>query len=222
MTVIENPGATVKPSRLFFPLIAAIVLLPSAFADSIDMDDPRRTVGREDNVRVDAQLIQDTVSPGSPIGITYQIENASSAPVALADKVTDASYDPDSRTITVSIGSEVPSDGKMPRVVTVAPGEKKVFRTGVTPSLGAAASRSSLAPPRYVQIKVSILRNLAPFAQLIARQSGTAQVLPDDLYDRWFESNDTIFLNAVPVRFAVRRNPGGFAGADQRGTGGGM
>jgi hypothetical protein len=212
----------VKPSRLFFPLIAAIVLLPSAFADSIDMDDPRRTVGREDNIRVDAQLVQDTVSPGSPIGITYQIENASSAPVAVADKVSDASYDSDSRTITVSIGSEVPGDGKMPHVVTVAPGEKKIFRTGVTPSLGAAASRSSLAPPRYVQIKVSILRNLVPFAQLIARQTGTAQALPDDLYDRWFESNDTIFLNAVPVRFAARRNPGGFAGADQRGAGGGM
>lgn len=211
-----------KPSRLFFPLIAAIILLPSAFADSIDMDDPRRTVGREDDVRVDAQLVQDTVSPGSPIGITYQIENFSAAPVAVADKVSDASYDPDSRTITVSIGSEVPSDGKMPRVVTVAPGEKKLFRIGVTPSLGAAASRSSLAPPRYVQIKVTILRDLAPFAQLIARQAGTAQTLPDDLYDRWFESNDTIFLNAVPVRFAVRRNPNGFASADQRGTGGGL
>jgi hypothetical protein len=212
----------VKPSRLFFPLIAAIILLPSAFADSINMDDPRRTVGREDDVRVDAQLIQDTVSPGSPIGITYQIENFSAAPVAVADKVSDASYDPDSRTITVSIGSEVPSDGKMPRVVTVAPGEKKLFRIGVTPSLGAAASRSSLAPPRYVQIKVTILRDLAPFAQLIARQAGTAQTLPDDLYDRWFESNDTIFLNAGPVRFAARRNPGGFASADQRGTGGGL
>src|SRR6185503_10601928 len=202
--------------------IAAIVFLPSIFAAGIDMDDPRRTVGREDNVRVDAQLVQDTVTPGSPIGVTYQIENSSSTPIAIADKVSNASYDADSRTITVSIGSEVPSDGKMPRVVTVAPGEKKIFRTGVTPSLGAAATRSSLAPPRYVQIKVSILRNLAPFAQLIARQTGTAQTLPDDLYDRWFESNDTIFLNAVPVRFAARRNPGGFAGADQRGTGGGM
>lgn len=208
-----------KPSRLF-PLIAAIVLLPSAFADSIDMDDPRRTVGREDNVRVDAQLIQDTVSPGSPIGITYQIENSSPTPIGFADKVSDASYDVDSRTITVSIGSEVPADGKMPHVVIVAPGEKKIFRTGVTPALGAAAARSSLAPPRYVQIKVSILRNLAPFAHLIASQTNVAQVLPDDLYDRWFESNDTIFLNAVPVRFSVRRNPGGFAGADQRGAGG--
>jgi hypothetical protein len=211
----------VKPSRLF-PLIAAIVLLPSAFAGGIDMDDPRRTVGREDNVRVDAQLVQDTVSPGSPIGVTYQIENASSTPIAVADKVSDATYDTDSRTITVSIGSEVPSDGKMPHVVTVAPGEKKIFRTGVTPALGAAAARSSRAHPRYVQIKVSILRNLAPFAHLIANQSNAEQVLPDDLYDRWFESNDTIFLNAVPVRFSVRRNTGGFAGADQRSIGGRM
>lgn len=182
------------------------------------MDDPRRTVGREDNVRVDAQLIQDTVSPGSPIGITYQIENSSSTPVALADKVLDASYDSDSRTITVSIGSEVPVDGKMPHVVTIAPGEKKVFRAGVTPALGAAAARSSLAPPRYVQIKVSILRDLDPFAQLIARQSGAGQVLTDELFDRWFESNDTIFLNAVPVRFSAWRNPGEFSGAEHRGN----
>jgi len=215
-------GATVKPSRILLSLLAAIILLaivfiPPAFADSIDMDDPRRTVGRDDDIRVDAQLIQDTVSPGSPIGITYQIENFSATPVAVADKVSDASYDTDSRTITVSIGSEVPRDGKMPHVITIAPGEKKVFRTGVTPTLGAAATRSSLAPPRYVQIKVTILRNLVPFEQLIARQS-TAQALPDDLFDKWFESNDTILLNAVPVRFLARQNPSGFAGADQRGT----
>jgi hypothetical protein len=217
-----------KPSRIILSLIVAIILLvivfiPPAFADSIDMDNPRRTVGREDNVRVDAQLLQDTVSPGSPIGVAYQIENISEAPVAVADKVADASYDSDSQTITVSIGSEVPHDGKMPHVVTVAPGEKKIFRTGVVPALGAAATRSALAPPRYVQIKVSILRNLAPFAHLIAKQTRTAQALPDELFDRWFESNDTILLNAVPVRFSGRKNAGGFAGADQRGfSGGGM
>ena len=64
--------------------------------------------------------------------------------------------------------------GKCPALSTVAPGEKKMFRTGVTPVLGAAAARSTLAPPRYVQVKVSILRDLAPFAQLIARQARTA------------------------------------------------
>jgi hypothetical protein len=228
---LTDPGATVKTSRLFYALIAVIVLLhaAAATADSIDMNDPRRTVGREDDVRIDAQLSQDTVSPGSPIGVAWQIENLSSTPVAVADKVATATYDADSRTITVAIGSEVPLDGKMPHVVTIAPGEKKVFRSGATPVLAGAASRSAFAAPRFVQVKVSILRDLAPFAQLIATQAQQArssrpaeQPLSDELFDKWFESNDTIFLNAVPVRFSSSRGMSGFAGADQRAAGGGM
>ena len=204
-----------KSSKLFFALLAAIVLLHAAAASAgaIDMDNPRRTVGREGDVRIDAQLVQDTVSPGTPIGVAYQIENFSSLPIAVADKVVDATYDQDSRTITVSIGSEVPDDGKMPHVVTIKPGEKKLFRIGATPMLGGAASRTSLAAPRYVQVKVSILRDLEPFAKVT-----TAQTLSDELFDKWFEANDTIFLNAVPVRFSSRR-ANGFAAADQRGGG---
>lgn len=220
MELIDSiPGATVKPSKLFYALIAAIVLLhaAAATADSIDMDDPRRTVGREDNVRVDAQLFQDTVSPGSPIGVAYQIENLSAAPVAVAPRVANATYDQDSRTITLSIGSEVPDGGRMPHLVTIAPGEKKVFRTGATPTLGGAASRSQLAAPRFIQVKVSILRDVAPFAKLIAEQT-----LTDEQFDRWFEANDTIFLNTVPVRFSARRASGGFASADQRSSNGGL
>jgi hypothetical protein len=217
---------TVKPSRLFFALIAAIVLIHAAAASagSIDMDDPRRTVGREDDVRVDAQIVQDTVSPGSAIAVTWQIENLSKAPVAVADKVADATYDSDTRTITFAVGSEVPRDGKMPHMVTVAPGEKKLFRAGATPVLG-GAEHAALAPPRYVQVKVTILRDLAPFARLLAAQPRTEraeQPLPDELFEKWFEANDTIFLNAVPVRFSARRNVGGFVGADQRGSSDGM
>lgn len=204
-----------KPSKLFYSLLAAIVLLhaAAAIADTIDMDDPRRTVGREGDVRIDAQLVQDTVSPGTPIGVAWQIQNFSKSPVAVADKVADATYDQDTRTITLSIGSEVPQDGKMPHVVTVAPGEKKVFRSGATPMLGATATRSPQAGPRYVQVKVSILRDLAPFAKISA-----SQILPDELFDKWFEANDTIFLNAVPVRFSTRRSSNGFVAADQRGS----
>jgi hypothetical protein len=209
-------GATVKPSKTCSAFLSAIALISALpiLAGNIDMDNPRRTVGREENVRVDAQLVRDTVSPGSPIGITYQIENLSPAPVAIADKVAEATYDADTLTITLAVGSEVPRDGKMPRLATIAPGEKKVFRVGATPALAAAASHSSLAPPRYVQVKVSILRDLAPFANVPPEQ-----LLPDDLFDKWFESNDSIFLNAVPVRFSQRR-PSGFVSADQRGSGG--
>ena len=99
-----------KPSKLFYSLLAAIVLLhaAAAIADTIDMDDPRRTVGREGDVRIDAQLVQDTVSPGTPIGVAWQIQNFSKSPVAVADKVADATYEHDTRTITMTKVSDLP------------------------------------------------------------------------------------------------------------------
>jgi hypothetical protein len=165
------------------------------------MDDPRRVVGREDDVRIDAQLVQDTVSPGSPVGITWQLQNFTKTPVAVAWKVMAASYDMETRTITLSVGAEVPADGNMPLIVTIAPGEKKVFRAGATPSYNAAAMRTGGAMPAYVQVKVSILRDVTPYAS-----TPSGQPLTDAQFDQWFESNDTIFLNTVPVSFSPRRS----------------
>lgn len=208
-----------KTSKLFALVSAVLLHAASAAAGAIDMDDPRRVVGRENDIRIDAQLIQDTVSPGSPIGVTYQIQNFSSTPVAIADKIASASYDADSRTITVSIGSEVPDDGKMPHVITIGPGEKKVLRAGATPAMSAAELHHARGGSHYVQVKVSILRNLVPFAKLIEQGRG-GQTLSDELFDQWFESNDTIFLNTVPVRFAPRSRTN-FVGADRRDASGG-
>lgn len=202
-------------SKLFHALVAAIVLIhagAASAAGAIDMDDPRRLVGREDDVRIDAVLVQDTVSPGSVIGVTYQIQNFSSAPVAVAPNVMNASYDSDSRTITLAVGAEVPDKGKMPQVVMIAPGQKKVFRGGATPSLNPAALRATRSAPRYVQVKVSILRNVQAFENV----SG-GDVLNDAQFDQWFESNDTILLNTVPVRFSPRRTTNS-GGADRRGA----
>lgn len=195
-----------KSSKLLFALIAAIALIHAAAAsaaNAINMDDPRRVVGRENDVRIDAQLVQDTVSPGAPVGVTWQIQNFSAAPVAVADKVAAASYDSDSATITVSIGSEVPQDGKMPHVVLIAPGEKKVFSAGATAIFNPNAIKAGMNAPRYVQVKVTVLRNLAPFDKLRG-----GQTMSDAQFEQWFESNDTIFLNTVPVRFSPRGRNG--------------
>lgn len=183
-------------------LFAAISLsAAAASAASIDMDDPRRALGREDNIRVDAQLVSDTVSAGSPIGIIYQIQNLSQDTVAVADKVTDATYDSDTRTITVGVGSEVPADGKLPHMILIAPGEKIVRRVGATPAINTAAVRTAFsARPRYVQVKITILRDPAPFMAMIrSQQPAVRQILPDDLFEKWFECADTIYLNSVPV-----------------------
>ena len=212
-----------KSEKLLFALLATIILIHAAAASAaaIDMDDPRRLVGRENDVRIDAQLVQDTVSPGSPIGVTYQIQNLSRHPVAIADKVSTASYDEDTRTVTLAVGAEVPPDGKMPHLVVIAPGEKKVFRAGATPTFNAAAIRTAMTSgPRYVQVKISILRDLAPFEALIAQPGRVPQMLSDAQFDSWFESNDSIFLNSVPVRYSPRRS--NFASADRRDASGGF
>ena len=211
-----------RSKQAFLAFAASTVLLTvTAKASGIDMDDPRRALGREDNVRIDAQLLHDTVSPGAAIGVTYQIQNFTSSTVAVADKVSDATYDEDSRTITFSIGSEVPGD-VLPHMVMIAPGERKVFRTAATPSLTVAATREAFAiVPRYVQVKVTILRNLAPFLALIENQARGRQRLSNELFDRWLESSDTIFLNSLPVGW-MPRSSNGTADASQRNARGGF
>ncbi len=194
-----------KSSRIFALVVAEIIVIQTAaHADGIDMNDPRRALGREDDIRVDARLLQDSVAPGVPIGVVYQIQNLTETPVAVADKVSSASYDRDTRTITISLGSEVP-DQNLPHLAIIAPGEKKIFHAAALPSLTAAASRANIGgAPRYVQLKVSILRDVTPFRTLIDKQTLGPQPLADALFDTWLESNDTILLNSVPVQFTAR------------------
>lgn len=202
-------------ANVFAAAIAAIVVSAAADAAEIDMNDPLRAKGREGDVRIDAQLLTDTVSPGSLITVTWQIENFSDKPVAVATKAVGASYDIDSQTITLAIGSEVPEDGNMPSMLLVAPGEKKVFRAAAAPVMNVAATRPG-GSPRFLQVKVTILRKLEPFLNLIRTQTPNAapQLLSDQLFDQWFESTDTIFLNSLPVQWSSR--PGRAIDVEQR------
>ncbi|HUR79353.1 MAG TPA: hypothetical protein VM733_01210 [Thermoanaerobaculia bacterium] len=208
-----------KQFRYSFALVGILFFAAAAPAASIDMDNPNRALAREGNIRIDAQLVRDTVSAGTAVGITCQIQNFSDASIAVADRVTDANYDEDSRTIVVGVGSEVPADGNLPHMVVIAPGEKKVFTAAATPLLHAAAVRSTLPiVPRFVQVKVAILRDVAPYLDLIQKQDVRAkQRLSDAQFDQWFESNDTIVLNTIPVRYQappaasdVERRQGGY------------
>jgi len=207
-----------RSSKPVFFLFAITLAAVANAADGIDMDDPRRLIGRENDIRIDAQLVRDTVTPGTPIGVTYQIQNFTDAPIAIADRVASASYDADTLTIVVSIGSETPQE-HMPRMITVGPGEKKLLRTSATPSLLPTPTRAAfVSAPRYVQVKVTILRDVAPFRALIANQTHGAQRFPDELFDAWFECNDTILLNSVPIQFAPRQKSIDAENRDMRGS----
>jgi hypothetical protein len=185
--------------------VAVFLLVSStASAAGVDFKDPRRALGREDDIKVDAQMLQETVSAGSPISVTYQIENLTSEPIAIADKICDSSFDADTQTITMSIGAEIPEGKAMPHLVTIAPGQKRVLHTGAMIQAVQGNSRSPYASvPRYVQITVNVLRDLRPFAKLIEQQSHAAVVpLPNDLFDQWVDSVSTVDLNSLPVHWS--------------------
>lgn len=211
-----------KSSRVLLFIAISFACAAAAFAARVDMKDPRRAVGREDDVRVDAELIQDSVTSGSPIGITYQVQNLSPNPIALADKVCDVSFDTDDRAIVVTLGSDVPKDGVMPKLVVLAPNEKKTFSAGGMVHVAAPTTRNPfVAVPQFVRIKVSILRNLAVFRPLIDQQSKSPApiALTDAQFEKWLENSDTIQLNTIPVDFTVSPK-NGESDASQRFSGG--
>lgn len=205
-----------KSSQLF--LAIAFLSAGAVRAGQIDMDDPRRAVGREDDIRIDALLIDDTVSSGSSIGVTYQVHNLTSQPIAVADKLCTATFDADSQTITVAIGSEVPANGMLPKMIVIAPGRKRTFSVGAILNLVTTSVRTPFTVvPRYVQIKVNVLRDLVPFHALLQEQARSPHpvALSDDQFAQWLESNESIFLNSVPVRFDPRGRRGSGVDAER-------
>jgi hypothetical protein len=193
---MKSPRASVALTVL---LIAAAVQ-----AAKVDMRDPRRAVGREDDVRVDAELAQESVSTHSKIGVIYQIQNLTQSPIALADKISDSSYDADTQTITISFGAEVPEGPTLPHLVVIAPGETKTFRGVGAVNIPTPRVQSPWTPtPRYVQVKVTVLRDLKPFAALIEQQAKSAAAPPlnNEGFDRWVNSVASVFLNPIPVHF---------------------
>jgi hypothetical protein len=188
----------------------AVFLLASstARAAGVDFKDPRRALGREDDIKVDAEILQETLSPGSPISVTYQVENLTAAPIAIADKIADATFDADSQTITVSIGAEIPQGTAMPHLIVIAPGKTQAFRIGASAQVLVPNAKSPWAHvPRFVQITVNVLRDLKPFAKLIEQQtkSAAAPPLPNELFDTWVASVSSVELNVLPVRWTNER-----------------
>jgi hypothetical protein len=189
---------------------ALLLLLTACATTAVDMTEPRRIVGTEEMVRIDAQVTGEEIWSGARIPITYEITNQRETPIAVADLIPETSYDRETHLFTVSIGSEVPGNTMLPRLVTIGPGEKKTFSAvarivSIRPAQPGDPMR--IPPPAEFRLKMNFLGDTAPFHALIGiKEVAVADAkLADELFPLWLERNEVIYTNAIPMRWGAPR-----------------
>lgn len=196
--------------RLF--VFSSLLLLAAGCASSgVDMAEPRRVVGSESGVRVDAEIRADEIGAGGRIPITYEITNQRASTIAVADMVPETSYDAETDTITVTIGSEVPGEMLLPRLISIAPGEKKAFTTAASISpraRPASADPMRARPAASLRLKVNFLGDVEPFRELLDIQEKAVadSKRADELFPLWVEKNEAVYTGTIPMRW--RRQAG--------------
>jgi hypothetical protein len=199
-------------------VVLLLLLLTACAATTVDMSEPRRIVGTESSVRLDAQLSADHVAPGAQIPFTYEITNQRATAIAVAEQIPDTTYDAESRTFTVSIGAEIPGNVMLPRLISIGPGEKKTF-SGLARLIFVAPRtadpRINVASASF-RLKLNFLGDTEPFRELIGiREVAVADAKrADELFPLWLERNEVVYTNAIPMRWAARSRETG--GAEQQ------
>src|SRR5690349_12727318 len=216
----QNRGERPVKRDLLISSVLLLLLLTGCATTAVDMAEPRRVVGTESSVRVDAQISGDAVSPGAQIPIQYEITNQREHAIAIAELLPETTYDSDSQTFTVSIGSEVPGNNFLPRLVLIEPGEKKAFNVmarviHVIPPRG---NNANFTPaPAGFRLKLNFLSDTEPFRALIGIKEVAVQdpKLADTLFPLWLERNEVVYTNSIPMRWEARPR-GEFGDAPER------
>jgi len=188
-------------------LIAALLAAACATTKqpAVDQNEPRRVVGTDNDVRIDAELYGDQLGPSISLPIKYDITNNRQSPIAIAELVPEVNYDEETRTVTVSIGSEVPGATLVPRLIMIKPGEKKNFSGIARVNIMLPSGTPVYRIPRQLRFKVNFLDDVSQFEKLISMtQKGVYDPkLADELFPTWLERNQTVYTNALPMHWTL-------------------
>ncbi|HVS32625.1 MAG TPA: hypothetical protein VMS98_14365 [Thermoanaerobaculia bacterium] len=187
-------------------LLGVALVAGCASSSTVDLNEARRVVGTENSVRIDAQIFSERLSTNTRIRLTYDISNERSSPIAIADIIPETSYDADTQTVTIAIGSEVPGIQLLPRLLTIGPGEKKSFSTVARVNIVMARTATPLSRfPNALRLKMHFLNETEQFQQLIAIPERAIHdpKLADELFPKWLEKNETVYTNTLPMRWGA-------------------
>lgn len=184
---------------------------PAATPGSINMKEPRRMVGTENNVRVDAEIYGEDLVQGSSIAIKYEITNQRSSPILIAELIAQTSYDPETRMVTINIGSEIPGEAYLPRLISIPSGDRRSFKTGAHINIRTPTNSPWSPKPSALQLRVNFLGDAAPFVKLvdIPERAIRDPKLAAELFPKWVEGNETVTTNSLPMRWQNPRPIGG-------------
>ena len=190
-------------------LLLGFFLTACATTTPVDMSEPRRIVGTESSVRVDAQILGEEARPGAQVPITYEITNMRPTPIAFANLIPETNYDADTHTFTVGLGTEVPGNQVLPRLIEIGPGEKKAFSATIRLryNMPQQADPIKAAAPVGLRVKLNFLGEVEPFRRLvgISEVAITDPQLADALFPAWVEKNEVVYTNSIPLRILSRQ-----------------
>ncbi len=195
-----NPLERTKPA-----LILCFVLAACMSTKPVNMAEPRRVVGTESDVRVDAEVYGDRLGPNVTLPLKYDVTNHRKTTILIADLLPESTYDPETHMVTISIGSEIPGEQVLPRLIPIRPGERRSFSTAAHVVIVVNATSPFLPRPNALRLKLNFLGDPVPFEKLISIPEKAIHdpELAAQLFPKWVEGNETVITNVLPMRWVA-------------------
>jgi hypothetical protein len=190
--------------KLAPPLLLVLVAACASAPQPVDVTEARRALGTENDVRLDVEIYSDSLTTNSSLPMKYDITNHRKQTILVADLIPIANYDPETQTVTVTLGSEIPGENFLPRLIAVRPEERKSFSTAAHVSIAANPGTPWAPRPNGVRIRLNFLDDTTTFAKLvdIPEKAVYDPKLASELFQKWVENNESVVTNTLPMRWA--------------------
>jgi hypothetical protein len=185
------------------PLLLVVAACASSSPPINESKEPRRALGTENGVRIDVEIYSELLSMNASIPMKYDITNHRTETILVADLIPQGNYDPDTQTVTVNLGTEIPGESFLPRLIAIRPEERKSFSTSAHVVIAANPGTPWSPRPNGVRIRLNFLDDTITFSKLveIPEKGVNDPKLAADLFQKWVENNETVVTNTLPMRW---------------------